>query len=134
MASKKITFLFFCDVINYMNIGQILSFLGWYFNFISADIFVLLIDPEHFVTMWARNSRETKSHAGIIFLEFSVVLGVILNFLAVISFDDFYLRWVMCSWRVIQVFYAFISCQAWKRIYHVLYHNHKTKKTFSVNF
>merc|ERR1719220_1200195 len=42
--------------------------------------------------MWANNSRGQKSHAGLMFLEYSVVFGLILNLIATIDFKDFYLR------------------------------------------
>merc|ERR1719220_246950 len=42
--------------------------------------------------MWANNSRGQKSHAGLMFLEYSVVFGLILNLIATIDFKDFYLK------------------------------------------
>lgn len=75
-----------------MNLGQIFAFLGWYFNFISADIFMLLVTPKMFVEMWASQSRGQKSHIGIVFMQFSVVVGMLLNILALVNFDNFYLK------------------------------------------
>lgn len=89
---RTLEFLLYGDVITWFTSGQILAFLGWYFNFITADIFMMCVSPLMFVKMWSSQSREKKLHLGIFFMQCSVLFGAVMNALAVISFRSFYIK------------------------------------------